>query len=121
MAFVLMLFFLTGPAVPHVYNVICGFDLGSQGVVFSSLGLGILLAAVVVILLSKLMVAKMMKSGGTIKPTPEARLKLPKIISIFLPVTLFWFGWSADQRVHWICPTIALFFVAFCIFLLFVS
>ena len=41
------------------------------------------------------------------KPPVEKRLYYAMIGSIALPISLFWFGWSAHYRVHWICPVIA--------------
>lgn len=41
------------------------------------------------------------------KPAPEHRLYLAMLGSLCLPISLFWFGWAVDARVHWICPVIA--------------
>jgi len=39
--------------------------------------------------------------------TPEQRLPPAIIGSVFIPVCLFWFGWSSKENVHWIVPIIA--------------
>lgn len=39
--------------------------------------------------------------------TPEVRLEVGLMASVFLPISLFTFGWSARASVHWIVPVIA--------------
>lgn len=38
---------------------------------------------------------------------PEMRLPIAFVGSIFLPVSMFWFGWTSSASVHWIVPIIA--------------
>ncbi|RMZ92439.1 hypothetical protein DV736_g333, partial [Chaetothyriales sp. CBS 134916] len=53
---------------------------------------------------------------------PEDRLFLPMFAAVSFPVTMFWFGWSANfNSVHWIVPVIAGVFLATSIMLLFVG
>ena len=44
----------------------------------------------------------------SISLSPEQLLWPAMLGSIALPVSFFWFGWSIQARVHWICPTFAL-------------
>jgi len=39
---------------------------------------------------------------------PESLLWPALIGAVALPVSFFWFGWSAEAQVHWACPIIAL-------------
>ncbi|KAH7310679.1 major facilitator superfamily domain-containing protein, partial [Stachybotrys elegans] len=40
--------------------------------------------------------------------TPEGRLLLPCIQSVFLPIGLLWFGWTARSTILWISPAVAI-------------
>lgn len=37
---------------------------------------------------------------------PEERLPPAVVGSVFIPICLFWFGWSSREGVHWIVPII---------------
>lgn len=39
--------------------------------------------------------------------------------SIFLPISMFWFGWTGTSGVHWISPIIASAFYCIGTYLLF--
>lgn len=38
---------------------------------------------------------------------PEARLEIGLMASVFIPISLFMFGWSSRESVHWYAPLIA--------------
>ena len=40
-------------------------------------------------------------------PPPEERLRLAKLGAVALPISLFWFAWTARRSVHWIVPILA--------------
>jgi hypothetical protein len=40
-------------------------------------------------------------------PSPEGRLYFACVESVFLPVGLFWFGWTQFESIPWIVPTLA--------------
>lgn len=46
---------------------------------------------------------KMMREGP---PAPEAYLHLALATSLFIPTSLFIFGWTSRESVHWIVPII---------------
>ncbi|KAH8586792.1 MFS multidrug transporter-like protein [Bisporella sp. PMI_857] len=63
---------------------------------------------------------KKVKAG--FRMSPENRLSMAMIGGAFFPVTLFWFGWTANfDNVPWIVPTIAGGFLSTSIVLIFVS
>jgi MFS transporter, DHA1 family, multidrug resistance protein len=35
---------------------------------------------------------------------PEERMPLAIVGSFLLPISLFWFGWTSRESVHWIMP-----------------
>lgn len=43
----------------------------------------------------------------TSRPTPEAAVIAVCIGSILIPIGEFWFSWTAQASVHWICPILA--------------
>lgn len=43
-------------------------------------------------------------NGG--KGLPEYRLPTLFLTSWFIPVGLFWYGWSAQAKIHWIMPVL---------------
>ena len=62
------------------------------------------------------------KVHAGVQLTPENRLFLPMFAGVLFPVTMFWFGWSANYNsVHWIVPTIAGTFLSTAILLIFVG
>ena len=40
--------------------------------------------------------------------SPEGRLHSACIQSMFLPIGLFWFGWTANPRISWVSPSLAI-------------
>lgn len=60
---------------------------------------------------------KQFNSNGEIKP--EIRLQPAMIGSFFVPICLFWFGWSSRSDIHWIVPIIGSSMFGIAAFLLF--
>lgn len=52
---------------------------------------------------------------------PEIRLQPAMIGAFFIPVCLFWFGWSARASVYWTMPVIGSSFFSMESFLLFMA
>ena len=111
-------------ALPYIFIKTYNFDLGSQGLVFLGLAVGNMLAFMLVVVFSRISYKNMVKTinaGKAVKPPPEKRLLLALIGSIFVPIGLFWCGWSARPSVHWIVPIVGSAIFAFGNFLVFVS
>ena len=103
---------------PIVFIGIYGFSLGTQGLAF----LGILIGAFVAMPPFFWYVHRYMEplfnEEGKIKP--EYRLRPALVGCFFIPICLFWFGWSSRASVHWIMPIIGSSFFtigAFCLFM----
>ena len=98
-------------AFPYVFSKVYGFGIRSTGLTFLGLGVGCLVACCIIIAFSKLVfrpqVQKSIAAGKGGKVQPEARLYPAMIGSICLPISLFWFAWSAQAGVHWIAPVVA--------------
>jgi MFS transporter, DHA1 family, multidrug resistance protein len=118
-ALVYALLYLWFESFPIVFVGIHKFTLGTSGLAF----LGILVGALVTIPPFFWYVYKYMEprfnENGDIKP--ELRLKPAFVGAFFIPICLFWFGWSARPSVHWIMPIIGSAFFPVGAFLLFNS
>ncbi|KAL8738202.1 MAG: hypothetical protein Q9181_000973 [Wetmoreana brouardii] len=104
---------------PLVFTGIYKFNLGQSGLAFT----GILSGAIVVMppffyYLYKCVEPKF-NDRGEIKP--EIRLQPAMVGGFFIPVCLFWFGWSSRASIHWIMPIIGSAFFSIGTFLLFMS
>ncbi|KAF2097291.1 MFS transporter [Rhizodiscina lignyota] len=104
---------------PPVFVGIYHFDLGQQGLAF----LGILVGAVVTVPPFFWYIWKYTEpnfnANGELQP--ELRLPPAMVGSLFIPICLFWFGWSSRDSIHWIMPIIGSGFFAVAAFLLFMS
>ena len=59
------------------------------------------------------------KARGDFKP--EHRLELMRPGAFFIPLALFWYGWTVEAKVQWMCPIIATIWFGFGLLLIFVS
>lgn len=55
----------------------------------------------------KIMLKLRTKNGGQFEP--EMRLPTMIIFACILPISFFWYGWTADKHVFWIVPIIGMF------------
>jgi hypothetical protein len=104
-------------AFPYVFRTEYGFDSLSTGLTFLGLGVGVIAAAIAILLFNnkyykpavrKAVVNKVPKPAfATSRIPPEKRLPLAMLGGPCITVALFMFGWPAAYRVHWIVPTIA--------------
>jgi MFS family permease len=77
------------------------FSTGSTGLSYLGLGVGSLIGLVCISILSDKIAYRRLARG---KYKPEHRL-IPMILGTpFLPIGLFWYGWSAQADAHWILP-----------------
>lgn len=118
-ALIYALLYLWFESFPLVFIDIYHFSLGTQGLAF----LGILIGAILIFPPFVWWVHKYMEpkfnEKGEIKP--EERLKPAFVGAFFIPICLFWFGWSSRPSIHWIMPIIGSSFFSMGAFLLFMS
>lgn len=81
-----------------------GFGVGISGLTYLGLGLGNIAALVFFMATSDRYLRKRQKQG---KSTLEDRLVFVAPSAPFIAVSLFWYGWSAEEQTHWIVPIIA--------------
>ena len=77
------------------------------GLAYIGLGIGFMTGLGVVAKISDATVVRMTKANDGVFE-PEMRLPACIFFACFVPITFFWYGWSADKGVHWIVPIIGL-------------
>jgi len=102
---------------PLVFEGIYGFNIGLQGLAFLGILIGTLVAAAVIFAWNYYYLEKQFDDEGNV--APEKRLMPAMVGCFFVPICLFWFGWSARSDVHWIVPIIGSSFFGVAAFSLF--
>jgi MFS family permease len=81
------------------------FNTGESGLVFLAFAVGVIVATAIFIAVDFVYRKKTMQrraAGDNTPLPPEERLMAAKIGALMLPVSLFWFGWTARADIHWI-------------------
>lgn len=98
-------------AFPYVFRSVYGFNTEQVGLVFLAIGAGCILALVTVVLCDRFFyqpqVRASLAEGKGAVVLPEYRLYPALMGGLGMPISLFWFGWSARSDVHWASPVIA--------------
>ncbi|KAJ7875796.1 major facilitator superfamily domain-containing protein, partial [Mycena leptocephala] len=99
-------YYLMFTTFPPLFAETYGLSVGITLCCYSSFGrVGFILASVVGAVFNKAFYFKLSeRNGGVGKP----EMRIPAIIfgSFFVPAGLFWYGWSATAKMHWIKPII---------------
>ncbi|KAF2634034.1 MFS general substrate transporter [Massarina eburnea CBS 473.64] len=107
-------------SIPFVFKTQYGFSPQSQGLVFTGLMIGYLISGPTMIVPYTIQMRRNHGIPPTNTPIPDAEespetksqpetLLWPALLgAVALPVSFFWFGWSAEAKVHWACPIAAL-------------
>jgi len=90
---------------PDLFANVYGFSAGISGLCYIGLGVGFLIATIFgASYADRAYHSLSAKNGG--KGKPEYRIPALIFGSFFVPIGLFWYGWSAQARIHWIMPII---------------
>lgn len=112
--------FIWFESFPLVFQGVYGFTLGLTGLAF----LGFLAGAIVVIPIfiwyNRVFQQKQFNEKGVIIK-PEMRLPPAMVGAWCIPISLFFYGWSAKASVHWIVPMIGTMFFSIGALLVLVS
>ncbi|KAL4944130.1 hypothetical protein BDV06DRAFT_188172 [Aspergillus oleicola] len=100
----LYLFFTT---IPMVFEDQYGFSPGVAGLAYLGMGIGFLIGLFISAATSDPILLKLAARNGG-KHEPEMRLPQLLFWACILPISFFWYGWSADKKVHWIVPIIGM-------------
>lgn len=115
-SFAWLILYLTFSAIPYVFETVYGFDLQQSNAIFASLCIASILCHFLSVYQERT-ASKMGKLGSS----PESRLLFTCVESAFLPVGLFWFGWTSSPSIHWIVPTIAIGFATLGIYVIYLA
>lgn len=102
---------LTKPTNTHSFSIFTNlqeifskepYDFSSEkvGLLYLAPGFGFLLSAWFIIPKIDDVYNKLTEKNGG-KARPEFRLPLANIGSILVPISLFWFAWTVEYRLHW--------------------
>ncbi|PIL37274.1 MFS general substrate transporter [Ganoderma sinense ZZ0214-1] len=104
MALMYGIYYLMFAVFPDVFTGIYGFSIGIGGLAYIGLGVGFVSATLASVYLSDGVYNRLVKKHG--KGKPEFRIPVLVFGSFFVPVGVFWYGWSVQARIHWIMPII---------------
>lgn len=90
-----------------VFQVQYGWSTSLAGLVYLSIGVGYFLGLTSFSFISDRLVIRLTKQNGG-KFEPEMRLPGMVYYSFIVPITFFWYGWTAQYKVHWIVPVLGL-------------
>ncbi|SPJ74080.1 related to multidrug resistant protein [Fusarium torulosum] len=109
-AFCFGLMFLLLTTFSNVFSGQYGFDMGITGLCYLGMGVGTLGGLIAQGKFSDNIMRKRAEQRGG-EPKPEDRIPLMAYLSWTIPVGMFWYGWSTDEKAHWIVPIIGSAFV----------
>lgn len=98
-------------AFPYVFESVYSFDTEQSGLVFLAIGVGCALAVPTVLICDRLLYQSQVRISheegrkGIVRP--EYRLYPAMIGSLGLPISLFWFAWTARSGVSWASPVVS--------------
>ncbi|USW54176.1 Putative sugar transporter, major facilitator superfamily, MFS transporter superfamily [Septoria linicola] len=111
-AFLFGTVYLLYTTIPSVFEDLHGFSTGETGFPYLALGLGNVLGSLLFILHSDKMVKQLAKANSGVF-LPEMRLAISIPFGILLPISLFWYGWSAEHNLHWSSTILSLVLFGF--------
>ncbi|KJR83439.1 MFS multidrug transporter [Sporothrix schenckii 1099-18] len=107
-AFAYGVLYLLFNTIPMVFQEGYHWSIGITGLVYIPMGLGYCAGLLLFANISDSTVIRLTKKNGGVYE-PEMRLVDCIYFACCLPITFFWYGWSADKQVHWIVPVLGLF------------
>lgn len=106
-SFVYGVLYLLFTTIPTVFEETYGFEVKLTGLVYLAMGVGNLFGWAIVTLFSDQSVVRLAKTNGGVFE-PEMRLQISMYFSVFLPITMFWYGWCAYYKTHWAATILSL-------------
>ncbi|CAL1696592.1 unnamed protein product [Somion occarium] len=98
-------YYLMFTTFPPLFLETYHFSVGVSGLAYLGLGIGFFIASGIGAYLGNIIYKRLSdKNGGVGKP--EMRMPVLILGSFFVPIGLFWYGWSAQAKLHWIMPII---------------
>jgi hypothetical protein len=98
-------------AFPYVFESVYHFNTEESGLVFLGIGVGCLLAVVTCWICDRYLYQPQVRKSHAEKKdgrvAPEHRLYPAMIGSFLLPISLFWFAWTAQKDISWASPVVS--------------
>lgn len=107
MAFNFAVFYSFFAAFPYVFGGKYGFTPGQEGLTFISVALGCVIGFLAVVYIDRRTYPTLEAKYGVGAVPPEHRLYGAMVGCALNPISLFWFGWTANAGVYWLSPVIA--------------
>ncbi|KAF8577723.1 multidrug resistance protein 4 [Ramaria rubella] len=105
MALVYGFLYLLFTTFPELFAETYGWGPGISGLAYLGPGVGFITSTSLgAPLMTKIYVTLTARNGGV--PKPEFRIPTMIIGGALVPIGLLWYGWSAQERLHWIMPII---------------
>ena len=111
MGYLFGLLYLILSTFPTLWTTVYDETVGIGGLNYLSMGIGLAIGAQISARVSD-RIYRRLKARNNGVGRPEFRLPLMFLGSVFLPIGLFWYGWSVEARTHWIVPNLGMVFVA---------
>lgn len=105
MAYLYGLMYLMLSTFPLLWTERYGEPVGIGSLNFISMGLGFFLGTQITAPLNDALYRRLKKRNNGVGK-PEFRVPIMIPASLLVPGGLFWYGWSAQAKVHWIMPNI---------------
>ncbi|EUC41277.1 hypothetical protein COCMIDRAFT_8995 [Bipolaris oryzae ATCC 44560] len=105
MAYLFGLMYLMLSTFPILWVDRYGMSISTGSLNYLSIGIGFFVGTQITSLLIDTLYCRLKLSNNGIA-TPEFRVPMLVPASLVIPVGLFWYGWSAQARMHWIMPNV---------------
>ncbi|KAF2856522.1 MFS general substrate transporter [Plenodomus tracheiphilus IPT5] len=105
MAYLYGLMYLMLSTFPLLWHDRYGMSTGTGSLNFMSMGIGFFLGTQITAPINDILYRRLKKKNNGVG-RPEFRVPLMIPSSLLVPIGLFWYGWSAQAKVHWIMPNI---------------
>jgi multidrug resistance protein len=107
MAYLYGLMYLMLSTFPTLWSMRYHQSVGVGSLHFIAMGLGFFLGTQISAPLNDIIYRRLKKKNNDVGK-PEFRVPLMIPASFLVPIGLFWYGWSAQAKVHWIIPDIGI-------------
>ncbi|KAF1840948.1 MFS general substrate transporter [Cucurbitaria berberidis CBS 394.84] len=107
MSFLFGLLYLLFTTITPVFIRTYGWSPEITGLAYLGIGIGNFMGIAFVAKTSDATIIRLAKKNKGVYE-PEMRLPLCVFFGLLIPVSFFWYGWTAYYKVHWIVPIISL-------------
>lgn len=99
--------YLMFTTIPLVFTNTYGWSTELTGLAYLGLGVGMIISLSLLLKGNDAKVVTLRKKNNGVYE-PEMRLPLCVYYAALIPISLFWYGWSAQKRTHWVVPIIGM-------------